>query len=363
MFRAHSIFILALLTALLFPWKPALAQQTFTLGRDDTWVPDQPPEPGSPEGQIAAARQALASRRFERADYLATRWIDRHPNHPLLPEAYLVRADALNARKDYYKALFDYEYIARTAPGSEPFVAALQRELDIAKLFIAGTKRKLWGLRIVDASDDAEEILIRIQERLPGSRLAEDAGMTLADFYFTRRRMSLAAEMYAIFVDNYPQSEHLVKARKRLIYAHLASFKGPEFDPAGLYEARARLHELKIVAPAAAQDIGADALLTRIDESDALKLLETSRWYLRTGDPVAAELTIRRLVRQYPRAVAAADAMRLIPQLLPRLPDTVLQDAPDYAALRAAILGIGPASDTPQPATPDDQPPPPQPAP
>ena len=164
--------------------------------------------------------------------------------------------------------------------------------------------------------------------------------MTLADFYFARHRMTLAAEMYGIFVENFPQSEQLDKARKRLIYAHLASFKGPEFDPAGLYEARTRLRELKITAPALAEEIGADALLTRIDESDAMKLLEMSRWYRRTGDPIAAELAIRRLVRDHPRSAATTEAMRTIPALLEKLPSHILREAPDYAALRSAILGI-----------------------
>ena len=31
---------------------------------------------------------------------------------------------------------------------------------------------------------------------MPGSRLAEEAGMQLADFYFNRRNMSLAADAY-----------------------------------------------------------------------------------------------------------------------------------------------------------------------
>jgi hypothetical protein len=85
--------------------------------------------------------------------------------------------------------------------------------------------------------------------------------------------------------------------------------------------------------------MGADALLTRIDESDAQKLLTAAQWHLRMGDAIAAELTIRRLVHAHPRSVAAAEAMRLIETLLPRLPEAVLEEGPDYEALRRAILG------------------------
>jgi len=325
------------------------AQESFRLGDDDNWVREGAADPGTPAGQIARARRALAAGQHERAEFLATEFIERLPNDPLIPEAFLVRGDALRARRDYYMALFDYEYIARGFPGSEAFVTALERELEIARLYAGGLKRRMWGIRMLDASDDAEELLIRIQERLPGSHLAEEAGMTLADFYFGRQRMDLAAEMYSLFIENFPRSQWIDKARRRLIFAHLASFKGPEHDAAGLYNARTRILSLQATDPAAAQELGAEALLLRIDESDADKMLETARWYLKTGDPVAAELIIRRLVDRYPRSVAARRAMRAIPVVLEKLPAAVIAEAPDYELLRAALLGTPAPDITPLP--------------
>ena len=317
----------------------ALGQEQYILTDEDTWQAEQFIDPTGPEGRLAVARRALAEGDYVRAEHLAGAWIEGHEHHPLLPEAYLVRGDALNAQASLYKALFDYELIARAYPGSELFVLALQREYQIAQRFGAGYKRKLWGMRIIDASDEAEELLIRIQERLPGSRLAEQAAMELADFYFRRRQMDLAVDMYSIFIENYPDSQWISKARRRLIYAHLATFKGPEFDIAGLREARSRLNELKAMEPSIAQQIGADGLLNRIDESDARKLLGIARWYKRTGDPIAAEMTVRRLVRQYPRSLAINEALRMIGEILDKLPPSVLAEAPDYEALRAAMAG------------------------
>ncbi len=163
--------------------------------------------------------------------------------------------------------------------------------------------------------------------------------MELADFYFRRRQMDLAVDMYSIFIENYPDSQWISKARRRLIYAHLATFKGPEFDIAGLREARSRLNELKAMEPSIAQQIGADGLLNRIDESDARKLLRIARWYKRTGDPIAAEMTIRRLVRQYPSSLAVNEALRMMGEILDKLPPSVLAEAPDYESLRAAMAG------------------------
>jgi len=322
----------------LFAGSAAFAQDEYTLTDEDTWAA-QPVEELSPSAlELRQARLALAQGEYARAETLATRWLKRHKRDPLIPEAYLIRGDSLLARDEHYEALFDFEAVARLYPGSEAFVTALERELHIATLFVTGTKRKLWGLRILDVSTDAEEILIRVQERLPGSRLAEKAGMTLADWYFDERRISLAADAYHLFLELYPNSPQQSKARRRLIYCYLASFKGPQWQATGLYDARARLHELRAREPTVAEQVGADGLLLRIDEADAQRMLTTALWYLRINDPISTERMIRKLVERYPRTVAAREALQQIDDILERLPEGVRNDAPDYAALREAIM-------------------------
>ena len=280
------------LAVLCMPAK-AMAQEQYILSEtDESWEPVAAPDPDSPEGEFAAARRALAAGEARRAEHLADGWIERHEAHPLLPDAYVLRGDALVAQKRYYDALFDFEYVARGFPASEAFVTSLERELDVARLFATGTRRKLFGMRLLDAGDEAEELLIRIQERLPGSELAEQAAMELADYYFRKRLMTLAAEMYSIFLENHPNSAHVTDARRRLIYAYLATYKGPRFDASGIHEAQARLLELINFEPATAQQVGAEGILAWIDERDAEKLLINARWYLARNDDISAELVI-----------------------------------------------------------------------
>lgn len=349
---AHSILVACccLGTAL----SPALAQQQeFELGDDDRWVETTNLDPESPEGRLAIVRRSLATESWVRAEFLATQWIDRHPVHPLLPDAYVLRGDALVGQEEYYKALFDFELVARKYIGSEAFLIALERELDIATRFITGTRRRFLGMRWVSAVEESEELLIRIQERLPGSRLAEESALVLANHYFTSRDMPLAAEMYGIFIENFPRSEHLAIARKRLVYAHLADFKGPEHDASGLEEARAHLLRIQAVSPATAMKMGAGALLSRIDDSMATKRLTTARWYVRTGDYIAAEFTIRRLIEQHPRSIAAMGAIREAAAFQDQLPPTILAETHDYRDL-VRLLDAAPADQTAAPAPTED---------
>ena len=315
--------------------------ERFVLDALDRWKKVADVDPSSEEAQLLAARRALLDGEATRAKNLANAFIERYPLSRYRPDALLIRGDAIREEGDEYEALFDYEEIARRYPGSDVFVPTLERELEIARLYAGGLKKRFFGtVRIIDSSEDAQELLIRIQERLPGSELAERAGMELSDFYFNRREMIMAAESYRLFIENYPRSAQITKARLRLIYAYIAGFRGPEYDASGLLEARAKLQSLQSLQPGLAQQVGATSILARIEESEAAKFLSTASWYLEIGDPISAELSIRRLVRQHPTSIATLEALRIVPDILKLLPQNVIDGAPDYRSLRRALLQV-----------------------
>ena len=332
---------LAIAAALAISSTGLAQEKRYELTTDDQWAPLAEADPDGEEAQLLEVRKALGLDEPKRALNLVTGFLERSPFSKWRPEALLLQGDAKLALGDEYDALMVYEQLIRRYPGSGVFVTALEREYEIAKEYANGLRRKLWGtFRILDASDEAEELLIRIQERLPGSTLAEKAGMTLADFYFDRRDLFMAAEAYDIFIENYPRSTEIDKARLRLIYSYLANFRGPEYDALGLLEAQARLRELQVTRPALAQKVGAEALLVRVYESDATKMLATAKWYLEVEDPISAEYTIRRMIEAYPDSIAALSALEMIHSILSQMPAAAVAGCPDYAALREAKLGL-----------------------
>lgn len=312
--RHHRRLGLALAGAALLGASVAEAQQRFELSGGE-WQAVEAPASDSPEGQIVAMRKALAEGHPDRAIKLADAWIRRYPNHPQIVQAYLLRGDAKSAKRRYYRALFDYEYIIRAYPASPEYQVALEREYEIARLYTNGVNRHFLGMPILPAEGEGEELFIRIQERAPGSEIGEKASLALSDYYFLDGNMQLAAEAYDLFLQNYPTSQHREWAMLRLIQASLARFKGPAFDGTGLVEASQRLKMYRNEYPAAAERMGADALLVRIDESLALKDLVTAGWYERRNQPVSAAYTYRRIVQDYPQTAAAQRAIERIEAL------------------------------------------------
>jgi outer membrane protein assembly factor BamD (BamD/ComL family) len=292
----------------------ALAQEQYQL-KQGKWQKQAPVDPATPEGKLVAIRALIEQGEPKEAAEQATEWIDNHPNHPALIDAYMVRADAQCGRRRYYKALYDFEYVIRYYPGSEQFNVAMEREFEIAKLYVHGVKRYFLGMPILPAYEEGEEILIRIQERAPGSDLGERASLELSDYFYRDGKMTSAAEAYDLFLQNYPRSLHRERVLLRLIQANLATFKGPKFDSTGLIEAQQRIRQYEKEFPAAAEKIGTSALSVRIGESLALKGYYIARWYERTGETLSAVYTYRRIVKDSPRAAAAQLALSRLEDL------------------------------------------------
>lgn len=292
------------------PVSPGSTRDTWRLD-GDTW--SKTTAPRTPDEQaIADARAALADERPGRAIDILDPWIETNQNlgHPLLAEALLLRGDAHTAAGDEFQALYDYEELAINHPGTEQFVTANQRELEIGTQYINGLKRRWLGMRVARAENIGEELLVRVQERLPGTALAERAAITLADHYYNQRALVMAADAYEIYATNFPAGPNIDRARQRRIFANIARFKGPNYDAAGLVDAKALIREYAARDPEAAQASGmGDALVSKLDESKAAQLLERANWYVLRRDPVGARATWRRIIRNYPQTLAAQNAL------------------------------------------------------
>jgi len=273
------------------------------------WEAKKAPEPGTDAATIAEARRLLAEGEPSKAKDILDTWIEANETtkNPNLPEAFLVRGDAVLADGNEFKALYDYERITQDYAGSEYFVRALEREFEVAKLYLGGLRKKSLGLIRIDSGIPiAEEIIMRINERLPGSRLSERAMLALADYYYDDRDLRMAAESYDVFLTLFPRSEHRQKAMQRRVYSNIAQFKGPSYDASGLVEAKYQAQRYQTEYPVDAERSGLGEVLTaRLDEQTARQLLEVAAWYEKRGDPPSQRLTLQRLIRKHPQSGAA----------------------------------------------------------
>jgi hypothetical protein len=311
----NRLLQLLLLTPLLIA-PPAHAQGTeFTLEEDGGWQQTAEPEAGTDEYVMWQARKLLAEGKPGQAEDRLNAWLEENERtrNPYLGEAYFLRAESRLADDREYKSLFDYETVIRDFSATPYYARAVEREYEIGIAYLGGLRRRFLGVRLENARLTGEDLLIRVQERLPGSPLAERAALDLAAHYYKRRELALAAEMYSIFRVNYPDSEHYRFAMLREIECSIARFKGPRYDGSGLIDAKVLMEEYRRTYPGEAARSGLiDGLETWVDESAAQQALQTARWYLKTDDDTSARFILARLIRRHFGTDAANTAIDIM---------------------------------------------------
>ncbi len=234
--------------------------------------------------------------------------------------ALFLLADVYRRDDDYLKAFYQYDELLDTYPESRLYSQSLEKQYDIADALLRGHKRRLFGLSILPADDEGIDMLFRLQERSPGSPLAERSLLRTAEYYFASSQFDLAGDAYAAYIRSYPRSPDVPRIRIREAFCSYAQFRGVNFDATHLIDARAQFEDIKVRYPQLATSSNVQQFIDSINETLARKMYLTADFYRRTDKPGGAAYTLRELAKTYPDSKEA----KLVPKELTRLPAAAL---------------------------------------
>jgi len=275
-------------------------------------------QPTGPDLALDDAQEMLGRRDAETARKVLLGWLKNHSQKetPNRDRAVYLLAEAYYQIGDRERAFYHCDEVMDTYPDSGLFYKALEMQYKIADGYLKGYKKKFLGMPILGMEDEAIEMLFRIQQRSPGSPLAERALLRTADYYYATSEFDLASDAYAAYVRSYPRSPLVPKVRLRQAFSALAQFRGLRFDATPLMNARAQLVDVINTYPELADEENLKAVVGRIDASFAQKILSTAEFYKKTNAYRAAAYHYRFLIKTYPDSPEAEYASRQI-ALLP----------------------------------------------
>lgn len=271
------------------------------------WVDQPQPTESAPGDELDQARQWIADGKPRKARKLLKGWLKDHYDDDRYYDAEYLLGEAYFESGDYWKAVVHFQSVAENSAG-ELFHTANERCVDVARAFLSGEKRILWGVFRLPAYDDGIEILDRVWEREPGTRLGEFALKTKADYYYKRGDMDLAQDEYANLVLQYPSGRYVQQAMLRTASAAEAAFPGILYDIRPLIEAEARYRQFQDTFPAYAEREGVAERLEGIRQQRAAKDLAIAQWYERWRRPDAARYYYERIIKDWPDTLSEAEA-------------------------------------------------------
>src|SRR6185312_4126900 len=192
---------------------------------------------------------------WQRAHDELVPWLKAEPKAPDRDRGLFLLAQVYYQGGDRIRAFYHLDELLDNFPESKLYFPALELQFDIADAYLKGYKEKFWGLPIVGHEDEAIEMLYRIQERSPGSSIAERALKRTADYYFNTSQFDLSADAYGVFATSYPRSPDVPQAKLRQAFSNLAQFRGPRYDATPLIDARAQFKAVQAQYP----DLGSEA--------------------------------------------------------------------------------------------------------
>ncbi|MCH7870586.1 MAG: outer membrane protein assembly factor BamD [Planctomycetes bacterium] len=278
------------------------------------WIAQAGPVEDTPEGGIDLARSYLAQNKPRSARRILKKWLKKNPDHERLVEGHLLLGEAEFLRGDYFKAYERYEYVVENS-GGELFHRALRREMDVARAFLSGQKRIVWKFLRMPAYDDGIEALSRVWERIPGTRMGEQALRLIADYYFAVGDFDLAQDEYARLVREYPSGRFTSQAMLRSAEAAEAAFPGIKFDDRALLEAEERYRQFRAAYPGRARDEDVESRLLNISLRRAAKDLDIAQWYETARRPGAAAYYYQMILRDWPDSLEATTARQRLEAL------------------------------------------------
>ncbi len=304
---AGAALIVALLLLPLYAQEQQYRERQVLDPETGEWVDLPPTEEEQPSDELGRARALIARDKADAARRLLKRWMKANPDDERFEEARFLLGETYFLARDYWKAVQQYQTVAENASG-ELYDLANQRCVDVGRAFLSGQKRILWIFFRLPAYDDGVEILDRVWERAPGSRIGELALKLKADFYFERGDMDLAQDEYANLVKQYPSGRYVQLAMLRSAEAAEAAFPGVKFDDQPLIDAQQRYQQVVAAFPPYAERERVPERLEGIRQQRAEKDLSVARWYEKTRRSGAAEFYYRLILEDWPDTLAAAEA-------------------------------------------------------
>lgn len=331
--RRNARFALLLGTVMAWNATP-LAAQTRPAGDPKTWdfggrgqwseVP-QPTTRSISNPTLDKVEHLLAETKTSEALDTILVWIKAKENHqaPDRDRGLYLLAQTYYQDDSRVTAFYHCDELLDFYPESRFFYPALELQYRIADEFLKGHKRKLLGIPMFKADQEAIDMLFRIQERSPGSPLAERALLRSADYYFSTSDWELAADAYGAYARSYPRSPEIGRVRLQRALASFAQFRGIRHDASPLLDARAQFEEVKTRYPELAQQSNVQKFIDTIDTTLARKMLVVADFYRRTHKPKAAAFTLLTLIASYPLLPEADTARKELAQL----PQAAVQQA------------------------------------
>jgi TolA-binding protein len=289
------------------------------------WTPLKPPSDPQADAEFRAAESLFQQGQLAEAEAAFKKLAKRKKDTPWGEKAQFYLAECQFQQGRFVAAHDSYELLIATYPGTQFLEKAVAREYAIADAWLAAVAedaepeqrasfRKKWEgkLPAIDTAGHALATLEHVRHHDPFGPLADDAVLRIADYHYSQQNYEDAALYYDQLISEHPKSPFLQRAQLASIDSKIKGYLGPDYDGAGLEQARDQALQAMALFPERQAQAGGPSSLEHtldiINEQMAERAYRRGEHYLWTGKVTSAEYCFGEIPVKWPKSRYAQQA-------------------------------------------------------
>ena len=247
----------------------------------------------------------------------------------LAPKAQRKVAMLLEGHGEYDKSFDAYSVYLTKYPKGDDFDAVVEAQFKIAKLFLEGQKRKVFGVPFAPSMTRAQEMFEGILKRAPFSKFAPLAQFNLGQCLEKQAKYPEAIAAYQTVVTKYPSDAIADDAQYQIGYVLLREAREGSYDAASQQKAREAFEDFITRYPESEKVPQARENMKSIAGGATKGSLEIAKFYEKTKKYKAAVIYYNEVLKNQPDSPESAVAKASIDRLKGQFGEDALKAGPE----------------------------------
>ncbi len=257
--------------------------------------------------------------------------LKRYNLSALAPKAQRKIGIILEKTGNYDKAFTaDETYLAKYPKGDD-FEPVVESMFKIAKLFLDGQKKKLFGVPVAASMSRAQEMFEAIVKKAPFSRWAPIAQFNIGQALEKQGKYPESIAAYQAVVTRYPNDAMADDALYQIGYVRLKEFREGSNDRASAAKARESFEDFIARYPDSEKIPQARENMKTLETGNAQGTLDVAKFYDKTGNYKAAVIYYNDVIKAQPDSPESNFAKTRIAALKEKHGEDALRAGPERA--------------------------------
>jgi outer membrane protein assembly factor BamD len=242
-------------------------------------------------------------------------------------------------RQTHYEGAFDayHKYLTKYPKGDD-FDAVVDSMFKIAKLFLDGAKRRVFGVPIASSMQKAQEMFADIVKDAPYSKVAPLAQFNVGQALEKQNDLPNAIAAYQKVVADYTNDPVAESALYQIGYVRQRQFREGSYDKNDAQKAREAFDEFINRYPQSERAAQARDNIASLETGQTKNLLQVAKFYDKTKQYKAAVIYYNDVIKSQPGTPDSDYAKQRIDTLKEQVGPDVLQAGPEKVETGAKAL-------------------------